>query len=97
MFLYYARLNKRGNEAGEVLQRASAAELPRIMGYCLDAKYALAFAIDLQRQPAAMQLEDRQFVDRSLERDFPLGALALALTIFRPVLIAHDGLDGFYA
>src|SRR5215469_3615616 len=66
------------------------------MDHDLDAKYALAFGIDLERQPAAVQLEDRQIVHRSLDRYFPLGALVLALAIFRPVLVAHDGLDGPY-
>src|SRR6516225_8087101 len=66
------------------------------MGHDLDAKYALAFGINLERQPAAVQLEDRQIIHRSLDRYFPLSVLGLALAIFRPVLVAHDGLDGAY-
>jgi hypothetical protein len=85
-----------GDEAVEILQRASATQFPGIVGHGLEAKYALAFGIDLQSQPAAVQLEDRQIIHRSLDRDFPLGALILALTIFGPVLVADNGLDGFY-
>src|SRR6516225_3874244 len=66
------------------------------MGHDLDAKYALAFGINLERQPAAVQLEDRQIIHRSLDRYFPLSVLGLALAIFRPVLVAHDGLAGAY-
>ena len=39
----------------------------------LDAKDAFAFSIDLQSQLAAVQLEDRQIIRRSLDRDFPFG------------------------
>jgi hypothetical protein len=38
----------------------------------LDTEYAFALGIDLERQSAAMQLEDRQIIRRSLDRDFPL-------------------------
>ena len=41
----------------------------------LDAKDAFAFSIDLQGQLAAVQLEDRQIIRRSLDRDFPFGPL----------------------
>jgi hypothetical protein len=43
------------------------------MGNRFDAKHAFAFAIDLQSQFATVQLEDRQIIGRSLDRDFPFG------------------------
>ena len=46
------------------------------MDHRLDAKYALAFGIDLERQPAAVQLEDREIIHRSLDRDFPFSDLS---------------------
>jgi len=58
---------------GELLQRATAVELARVMSNRLDAKDAFAFGIDLQSQLAAVQLEDRQIIRRSLDRDFPFG------------------------
>jgi hypothetical protein len=45
------------------------------MGNGLDAKHAFAFAVDLQGQLSAVQLEDRQIICRSLDRDFPFGRL----------------------
>ena len=41
------------------------------MGNRFDAKHAFAFGIDLEGQLAAVQLEDRQIIGRSLDRDFP--------------------------
>ena len=38
-----------------------------------DAKHAFAFGVNLERQLAAMQLEDRQIIRRFLDRDFPFG------------------------
>ena len=42
------------------------------MGNRFDAKDAFAFGIDLERQLAVVQLEDRQIIRRSLDRDFAL-------------------------
>src|SRR5208282_227353 len=39
-----------------------------------------------------MQLEDRQIIRRSLDRDFPFGRLHVAWAVFRPALVAEDGL-----
>src|SRR6516225_4794213 len=58
---------------GELIQRAAAVEFPRVMGNGLDAKDTFAFAIDLQGQLAAVQLEDRQILGRSLDGHFALG------------------------
>src|SRR5262245_64530187 len=62
------------------------------MGDRFDAKDAFAFGIDLQSQLAAVQLEDRQIIHRSLDRDFPFGRTP---AIFRAMLVTKDGLDGF--
>jgi hypothetical protein len=43
------------------------------MGNRFDAKDAFAFGIDLERQLAAVQLEDCQIIRGSLDRDFPFG------------------------
>src|ERR1700739_2696434 len=64
------------------------------MGNDLDAKYAFAFTIDLESQAAAVQLEDRQIIGRSLDRDFPFGGALLARAIFRTMLAAEDRPDG---
>ena len=87
---------ERGDDPGEVLQHTSAAQFPGVVGHGFDAKYTFAFGIDLQSQPAAVQLEDRQIIHRSLDRYFPLGPFVLTLPIFGPVLVADDGLDGLY-
>jgi hypothetical protein len=42
------------------------------MGNRFDAKDAFAFGIDLEGQLAAVQLEDRQIIRRSLNRDLEL-------------------------
>jgi hypothetical protein len=61
----------------------------------LDAEYAFAFGLDLERQSAAMQFEDRQIIRRSLDRDFPLSRSALPLSVLGTMLTAQDGLDSF--
>src|SRR3984893_5859391 len=60
----------------------------------LDAKHAFAFGIDLQSQLAAVQLEDRQIIRRSLNRDFPFGRAFCSPAIFRTLLVSEDGFDG---
>ena len=60
----------------------------------LDAKDAFAFSIDLQSQLAAVQLEDRQIIRRSLDRDFPFGRPLGSAVDFRTMLVSDDGLDG---
>jgi len=62
-----------GDRVGKLIQRATTVELLRVMSNRFDAKHALAFGIDLERQLAAVQLEDRQIIRRSLDRDFPFG------------------------
>ena len=59
------------------------------------AEYTFAFGIDLQRQIAAMQFEDRQIIRRSLERDLPFRHPTFAFAISGPVLIAQNRLDLF--
>src|SRR6202045_344143 len=60
----------------------------------LDPKDAFAFGIDLQRQLAAVQLEDRQIIRRSLDRDFPFGRPLGWAADFRTMLVSEDGFDG---
>jgi hypothetical protein len=62
------------------------------MGHCLDAKDTFAFAIDLEGQLAAVQLEDRQIIGRSLDSDFPLGR-SLASAMPRAASVSQDRLD----
>src|SRR5438132_9070619 len=87
-------LFNRHTTLGELLQRATAVELARVMSNRLDAKDAFAFGIDLQSQLAAVQLEDRQIIRRSLDRDFPFGRPLGSVVDFRTMLVSHDGLDG---
>src|SRR5947207_8000753 len=65
------------------------------MGNRFDAKHAFAFAIDLQSQLATVQLEDRQIIGRSLDRDFPFGRALGPPATFRAVFRSEDRLDGF--
>ena len=65
------------------------------MGNCFDAKHAFAFGIDLQGQLAAVQLEDRQIIRRSVDRDFPFGGAFGSLAINRATPVSEDCLDGF--
>ena len=64
------------------------------MGNRFDAKDAFAFGIDLEGQLAAVQLEDRQIIRRSLNRDFPFGRALCSPAIFRTMLVSEDGFDG---
>src|ERR1039457_4995686 len=68
-----------GNFSSERPHRSTS----RIVDHRLDAKYALAFGINLQTQLAAVQLEDRQIIRRSLDRDFPFSRFPFPLAIFR--------------
>jgi len=63
------------------------------MGNGLDAKDTFAFAIDLQGQLAAVQLEDRQILGRSLDAHFPLGR-SLGSAISRAATVSQDRPDG---
>jgi hypothetical protein len=65
------------------------------MGNHLDTKDAFAFGIDLERQLATVQLEDRQIIRRSLDRDLPFGRPRCAPAIFGTMLVSEDGFDGF--
>jgi hypothetical protein len=65
------------------------------MRYRLNAKYAFAFGIDLQSQVATMELEDRQIIRMSLDRDFPFRRSSLPFAIFRTMFIAGDVLIVF--
>ena len=65
------------------------------MDHGLNAKYALAFGIDFQSQPAAVQLEDRQIIHRSLIA-ISHWAVFLAFAIFGAARVAHDGFDCLY-
>src|ERR1700740_3166971 len=63
------------------------------MGNGLDAKHTFAFAIDLERHLAAVQLEDRQIIGRSLDSHFPLGR-SLGSAISRAATVSQDRPDG---
>ena len=64
------------------------------MGNRFDAKHAFAFGIDLEGQLAAVQLEDRQIIGRSLDRDFPFGRPLGSAAINRAMPVSEDRLDG---
>src|ERR1700737_3370773 len=64
------------------------------MGNRFDAKHAFAFGIDLEGQLAAVQLEDRQIIGRSLDRDFPFGRPLGSPAINRATAVSKDRLDG---
>src|SRR6266446_2336012 len=64
------------------------------MGNRFDAKHAFAFGIDLQGQLATVQLEDRQIIRRSLDRDFPFRRPSGSPAINRAMPVSEDGFDG---
>src|ERR1700731_4336837 len=64
------------------------------MGNRFDAKHAFAFGIDLEGQLAAVQLEDRQIIGRSPDRDFPFGRPLGSPAINRAMPVSEDRLDG---
>jgi hypothetical protein len=78
------------DDLGEVFQRATAAQLARVMDDDLDAKHAFAFAVNLQSQGTTVQLEDRQIIGRSLDRDFPIWCAFFARAIFWTALASND-------
>src|SRR5215470_8573826 len=82
-----------GHHLGKHLQRTTTVELLRVMGNGFDAKDAFAFGIDLERQLATAQLEDRQIIRRSLDRDFPFGRPLCSPAISRATAISQDRLD----
>jgi len=53
---------------------------------------AFVWSLLLEGQVTAVQLEDRQIIHRSLDRDFPFGRTP---AIFRAMFVTQDGLDGF--
>src|SRR6202043_783187 len=65
-----------------------------VMGNGLDTEHAFAFGIDLERQLATVQLEDRQIIRRSLDRDFPFGRPLGSPAINRAMPVSEDRLDG---
>src|SRR3981189_1301381 len=65
------------------------------MGNGLDAKHAFCFGIDLEGPRAPVQLEDRQIIRRSFDRDFPFGRPRGSPAINRAMPVSEDRLDGF--
>ena len=59
----------------------------------LDAKHPFAFGIDLQRQLAAIQPEDRQIIRRSLDRHLPFGRPSFSGAIPRPAPVTENRFD----
>src|ERR1700746_3805420 len=62
----------------------------------LDAEYTFAFGIDLESQLAAVQLEDRQIIRRSLDRNFPSFRRLLCSAIFRTPAVSQNGFDDLH-
>jgi hypothetical protein len=81
------------NDAGKFLHRPSAIQFLDMVRQGLNAKHPFALGIDLPRQLAAMQPEDRQILRRFLDRHFPLGRLSLSASIPRPTPVTEDRLD----
>jgi hypothetical protein len=63
------------------------------MSHGLDAKDTFAFAIDLEGQLAAVQLEDRQIIGRFLDGDFALGRSPGSGVISRAAPGSQDRFD----
>src|SRR5437667_12249805 len=74
-----------GHEAGNGGHSQGKSTVHRVSS-TRQAKYALAFGINLQRQLAAMQLEDRQIIRGFLNRHFPFSGLRFQLPISRTAL-----------
>jgi hypothetical protein len=81
------------NDAGKFLHRPSTIQFLNVVRHGLDAKYPLAFGIDLQRQLAAVQPEDRQIIRRFLDRHFPLGRLSFPAAVPWPAPVAENRFD----
>src|ERR1700747_567079 len=64
-----------------------------LLGHGLDAKDTFGFAIDLEGQLAAVQLEDRQIIGRSLDAHFPFGRSLGAGAISRAATVSQDRPD----
>ena len=67
-----------GHDLGKLLQRASTAEFLGIVDHRFQAKLRVAFGINLQRQLAAVQLEDRQIIRRFLAPRLPIRRTSLS-------------------
>ena len=80
-----------GHEAGNGGHSQGKSKVHRVSS-TRQAKYALAFGINLQRQLAAMQLEDRQIIRGFLNRHFPFSGLPFPLAISRTALGFHADL-----
>src|SRR3954452_4954864 len=87
-------LFKRETTSGNLSNERPQLSFARVMGDGLEAKHAFAFGIDLQSQLAAVQLEDRQIIRRSLDRDFPFGRPLGSAVDFWTMRASDDGLDG---
>src|SRR3954452_19601439 len=87
-------LFKRETTSGNLSNERPQLSFARVMGDGLEAKHAFAFGIDLQSQLAAVQLEDRQIIRRSLDCDFPFGRRFVSETILRATLVSENRLDG---
>src|ERR1700741_3308689 len=83
-----------GDHLRKLVQRATTVEFCRVMGNRFDAKDAFAFGIDLEGQLATVQLEDRQIIHRSLDRDFPFGRAFGSPAINRAMPVSEDRFDG---
>jgi hypothetical protein len=83
-----------GNDLWKALQRSLTVQFQSVVSHRLHAKHAFAFGINLQSQLAAVQLEDRQIIRRSLDRHFPIGRPLFAFAISWTTPVSQDGPDG---
>jgi len=72
-FMNRSRILCLQHDLGKLLQRTSTPKFLRIVDDDLDVEHALALGIDLQSQPATVQLEHRQIIRGFLDRYFPFG------------------------
>src|SRR5579863_5043553 len=82
-----------GNDLRKLSQGAPTVQFLRVVGHGLDAQHTFALGINLQGQLAAMQLEDRQIIGRSLDRDFPFGRLLFPFAVWGATLVSQNRLD----
>src|SRR6266478_4270018 len=88
------RFQRRGDQ-GEAEKQPNLRACPEIIESTFDrVKYWFTTDIDLEGQLATVQLEDRQIIRRSLDRDFPFGRPLGSPAINRAMPVSEDRLDG---
>src|SRR5208282_628903 len=82
-----------GDDLREPVQLSATAQVYRVVSNHLDPQDALAFGIDLEGQPSAMDFEDRQIILRSLDHDLESNRFLLVVAP-ATLLDTKDRFDG---